>query len=633
MKQIKKPIFIMSLAFTLSMGANTVAFADNENTEKIVNENKIEENPINNQKLDMDNLQINLSENTDKEATEAKVEVKAEKGVKVEIEEDQASDKEVLDDSVEASKEDAKASEKELEKAEEKKAESEKEKAYEDQAEETDKEEAKSEKVKEKAEVKGLSKASVKRVSADNRYQEAVDVYEAEFSNASYVVLTNSESFSDAISATNLSNGKAPILYTEKDSLNSTTAKALKNNKSVKRVYILGGEKAISNKTIKDLKDLGLEVVRLDGKDRYETNVKTSEASHPAKKGLKQNFVIASGESYADSLTASTLAYSKDAPVLLTQKDKLPTSIREYLNKFAKNNILGDITLVGGVNAISKSVEEELAGLGSKVKRVAGSDRYATSVAVAKEVKSNPSMIMMAGGKSCVDALIATPMAQKYKAPIILAKADDLSRSSEYKGKEDLSVEKYLSDNKDSIMAVKAFGGKSTVNDFALRGVKDLLSGKSLKAKPKVQALSRVNKTTAKQESQKKEQSKSQSKIDKIISLAKSQVGKAYVYGSAGPNAFDCSGLTSFLYKQVGVSLNRSSRDQASNGVAVSRSNLKPGDLMFFNTGGYGISHVGLYIGDNKLIHASTPSTGVIVSDINGNYYRDTFVTARRVLA
>ena len=92
-------------------------------------------------------------------------------------------------------------------------------------------------------------------------------------------------------------------------------------------------------------------------------------------------------------------------------------------------------------------------------------------------------------------------------------------------------------------------------------------------------------------------------------------------------------GLTSYLYKQAyGIGISPSSRAQVSYGHKVSKSNLKKGDLMFFATGGGGISHVGIYVGNNKLIHASTPSTGVILSDINSSYYRRTFVTARRLL-
>ena len=120
-----------------------------------------------------------------------------------------------------------------------------------------------------------------------------------------------------------------------------------------------------------------------------------------------------------------------------------------------------------------------------------------------------------------------------------------------------------------------------------------------------------------------------------VAQAAYNYLGERYVWGSAQPGVgFDCSGLTSYLYNKVcGISLYRNSAAQSNNGYPVSKSNLKQGDLLFFSTNGSGsISHVGIYVGNGKMIHASTPSTGVIISDIDSNYYANTFVTARRIL-
>lgn len=120
-----------------------------------------------------------------------------------------------------------------------------------------------------------------------------------------------------------------------------------------------------------------------------------------------------------------------------------------------------------------------------------------------------------------------------------------------------------------------------------------------------------------------------------VAQAAYNYLGEKYVWGSAQPGVgFDCSGLTSYLYNKVcGISLYRNSAAQSNNGYHVSKSNLKQGDLLFFSTNGSGsISHVGIYVGNGKMIHASTPSTGVIISDIDSNYYSNTFVTARRIL-
>lgn len=125
------------------------------------------------------------------------------------------------------------------------------------------------------------------------------------------------------------------------------------------------------------------------------------------------------------------------------------------------------------------------------------------------------------------------------------------------------------------------------------------------------------------------------SSINSIVNDAYKFLGYRYVYASADPSVgFDCSGLVYYLYRtHAGVTLNRTSRDQASNGYNVNRDNLKAGDLLFFSTfGGNRITHVGLYVGNGKMIHASTPSEGVIITDINTNYYVNNFITARRIL-
>lgn len=126
--------------------------------------------------------------------------------------------------------------------------------------------------------------------------------------------------------------------------------------------------------------------------------------------------------------------------------------------------------------------------------------------------------------------------------------------------------------------------------------------------------------------------STSNKKIDTVISTLKAQVGKPYVYGAAGPNSFDCSGLTYYCYKKAGIYLNRGSRDQASNGKYVSKSNLKPGDLIFFNSGTNTIRHVGMYVGNNKFIHSPSPGKTVRYESLSTSYYVKGYVTARRII-
>ncbi|WP_331063062.1 C40 family peptidase [Nocardioides sp.] len=102
------------------------------------------------------------------------------------------------------------------------------------------------------------------------------------------------------------------------------------------------------------------------------------------------------------------------------------------------------------------------------------------------------------------------------------------------------------------------------------------------------------------------------------VQYALAQVGDAYVYGAAGPNAFDCSGLTMMAWAQAGVALPHSSSAQFSSGPHVSQGDLQPGDLVFYYSP---ISHVGIYIGNGMIVHAANPSTGVVVSSVNSMPY------------
>ncbi len=98
------------------------------------------------------------------------------------------------------------------------------------------------------------------------------------------------------------------------------------------------------------------------------------------------------------------------------------------------------------------------------------------------------------------------------------------------------------------------------------------------------------------------------------VQYALAQVGKSYVYGAAGPSAFDCSGLTMMAWRQAGVSLPHSSSAQYGGGTKVSTSALQPGDLVYYYSP---ISHVGIYIGNGQIVHAANPSTGVQVTGVN----------------
>ena len=125
----------------------------------------------------------------------------------------------------------------------------------------------------------------------------------------------------------------------------------------------------------------------------------------------------------------------------------------------------------------------------------------------------------------------------------------------------------------------------------------------------------------------------SSEKINNVLKVAKEQLGKPYVFGSTGPDSFDCSGLAYYVFKNgAGITLPRNSKDQATVGTYVAKSDLKPGDLVFFNTSGSGISHLGIYIGNNEMIHAPRSGKNVEIVKITDSYWANRYVTARRVI-
>jgi len=123
---------------------------------------------------------------------------------------------------------------------------------------------------------------------------------------------------------------------------------------------------------------------------------------------------------------------------------------------------------------------------------------------------------------------------------------------------------------------------------------------------------------------------------NKIEQDAKRFLGIRYVWGATGPNKFDCSGFTQWVYRDSGIKIPRVSRDQAKVGQYVSYSNLKKGDMVFFDTKKRKtgrVTHVGIYLGNNNFIHASSGAKKVVIYNFNSKpYYKKRFLWGRRVI-
>jgi len=122
---------------------------------------------------------------------------------------------------------------------------------------------------------------------------------------------------------------------------------------------------------------------------------------------------------------------------------------------------------------------------------------------------------------------------------------------------------------------------------------------------------------------------------ENILLNAKKYLGGKYVWGGTKPEGFDCSGYMQYIYKKEGVAIPRTAYAQSKVGKEVSRYNLKKGDLLFFLTDkkrGIPITHVGMYIGDGKFIHAASKRKGIIITSLEKSRYSSLFVKATRII-
>ena len=124
----------------------------------------------------------------------------------------------------------------------------------------------------------------------------------------------------------------------------------------------------------------------------------------------------------------------------------------------------------------------------------------------------------------------------------------------------------------------------------------------------------------------------SQDEAGDLIMNAMSLIGLSYRFGGNSPTqGLDCSGFMQYIFKRsMGITLPRTSAEMATVGQQVDRANLKPGDMVFFGSGGR-VSHVGMYIGNDRFIHAPRTGRDIEITSMNGTYWENRYITARRV--
>lgn len=204
----------------------------------------------------------------------------------------------------------------------------------------------------------------------------------------------------------------------------------------------------------------------------------------------------------------------------------------------------------------------------------------------------------------------------KYKLVYLKGDTTFYDKNKKEVGKEGLNYKILALDNE-----------KSDKYSFVYNGIICTSDKDNFSDKPKV--IRPAYKENVKKENNSSSNNQNYTYDSNIISLAKSQVGKSYVFGKSGPNSFDCSGLIKYLFANTrGINLPHSASAQSGYGTSVSWNNIQPGDLLFFGSDVY---HVGIYVGNGMYVHASTPERGVVIDSIHSNWVKREVSAIKRI--
>ncbi len=280
----------------------------------------------------------------------------------------------------------------------------------------------------------------VSRIYGKDRIDTSIQIAKSYIKTSEFAILANQNNFPDSLSATVLSKKyNAPILLTDAIRADKSLIQEIKRLQT-KYFVKIGGEKSISNEVAKQLLPEKSKVRSFKGADRYATNAEIIKEFKDA-----DTCIIASGENFADSLSIGAYATKNGYPIVLVQKDKINDVTKQAL----KDSKIKKCYIVGGENSISKSLEKELPQV---IERIAGNDRYETSLKIADKFYKDAEGAYLASGEVFADSLAINPIAAKFDVPLILTPKDKLPQKTL----------EYL--EKSKIIQVAIIGGEKTVS-------------------------------------------------------------------------------------------------------------------------------------------------------------------------
>ena len=296
----------------------------------------------------------------------------------------------------------------------------------------------------------GVQGASSPRLAGTDRYETSTKISQKYFDRADTVVLASGFKNADAlVSASLASVNQGPILLTRDSSVPAST-KAEITRLGAKRVILAGGTSSIGYKVEEELKSMGLSIERKAGANRYATAASIGQLVKD--KSGSNKVILINGEKDADALTVSSLATEAGIPVLMTRSGVLDANARAKINQWKPDEVI----VVGGRGSISDRVLNQI-NAKSKI-RVAGANRFETSLVIANKVYPNAETIFIANGRNSVDALSAGAVTGIAKAPIVLVEKDNVNSSVIGKLK--------------STKGLIILGGESTVSSKAIDSIK-----------------------------------------------------------------------------------------------------------------------------------------------------------------
>ncbi|MFN2102067.1 cell wall-binding repeat-containing protein [Finegoldia dalianensis] len=266
---------------------------------------------------------------------------------------------------------------------------------------------------------------NVQRISGENRVQTSIEVSKKMFKEGTNkVVLANQDNYSDVLTAAPFAKANnASLLYVSSNSISKEVMSEIARLKA-KEITIIGGEKSVNEGLKKELEKRNFKVDRLSGADRYKTSAQIASKLITDKTTTLE---IASGENYADALSLNNAAEKDKAPILLVRVNAIDKSVEDVI-KSSKASL---INIAGGEKSVSEITKANIKKISNAaVNRMGGSDRYETSILLAK-YSGAKKVVVVTSGENFADALIAAPFSAKQKGAILLTNKDKLGQNAE----------------------------------------------------------------------------------------------------------------------------------------------------------------------------------------------------------